>query len=331
MLLLDARAAQKKKEAAEDARREVAIKRHSVDAQRLARDQREADKKEEVRLRQAREAAEVNKEATQRKRLSSFADGSRTASLITQREAEKQRSDRASKLSVDGKSEKRMSIRKSSAESLFGKEEEWGAGKSKIWKALNPQPLAFQTARDRATREENKLVVDGTRKGHGADFLLLNTVAHEQTDLFAAEEDDEGVADDESPLAALIRPTPPLPAGGDGMNRTPVKNEEEEEGDEEVAAHAGGVGESGDLDGDIEAMMMKMRAKREADEVSRQAKLREKFAAQKKSEQEELEKELAVIRAQQEMERQEQEQAKDKLVQDAHSQHEELVFNFAWG
>lgn len=33
-------------------------------------------------------------------------------------------------------------------------QDEWGVGKSRIWKALNPRPLAYQTAKERAEKED---------------------------------------------------------------------------------------------------------------------------------------------------------------------------------
>lgn len=318
---LEARQTHKQKEADEDARREIAIKKHEEEARQIALQQRQAAKKEQERLRLEREAAERENEKKRRERLNSIDDGSRTATLKSKKAAEKERVERASKLTVDVNAEKRMSVRKSSSEELFGKkEEEWGAGKSKIWKALNPQPLAFQTAKDRSEREESKRVVNGARQGHGPDFLLLNTIAHQQVDIFD-EDGEEDVFDDAAPGKPV----------GDGLNRTPVQADDDEDEEDEDVVDAGGIGQSGDLDGDIEAMMLKMRAKREQEEHERQEKLRAQFAAEQKAEQERLEKELAVIRAQQELERQEEERAKEKLVEEAQQQHEELVFNFAWG
>jgi hypothetical protein len=55
------------------------------------------------------------------------------------------------------------------------------------------------------------------------------------------------------------------------------------------------------------------------------------FQAEQAAERERLEKELAVIRAKQDLERREKEAEKERLVQQAMSSQAELTFSFAWG
>jgi len=310
------------KESTEEARREAAISSHAEEARRLAAEQLEASRKQEERLRRERVDAETNERRAAAEKRKSISDGSRVDALVTRKGAEKERAEKAATLTVSRQAERRMSPRKGSSEDIFGKkDEEWGAGKSKIWKALNPQPLAFQTAKDRSEREEKKATVSGSRVGGGADFLLRDAAAKNDVDFVDSDDDgDEG----HSPARAA-RPKPK----GDGMNRTGVM-QEDEDSDDEALVSAAEVGLSGDLDGDIESMLKHMRAKREQEEKERQEKLRLEFEARKKVEQEALEKEMAVIRARKELERKEEEERKDRLVAEAHAQQEELVFDFSW-
>ncbi|CAK9134607.1 unnamed protein product, partial [Ilex paraguariensis] len=137
---------------------------------------------------------------------------------------------------------------------------------SKIWLALNPQPLAFQTARDRAEREENKEVLSDpsvTRLIHE----MKSGVAHAPPPSLVAGEED-------------LKDAEELPA---------QEEEEEEEEEEEVVDKNNLPG----FDKDVIDMLAARRKERELQEQKRRDELKQKFLAEKRASQEALEKEMA--------------------------------------
>ena len=152
---------------------------------------------------------------------------------------------------------------RSTDESLFN---EGKVKHSKIFDALNPQPLAFQTARDRAERQNVEEIGFVGIRGY-AEAALANSEEMESFDGFE-----------------------PPGAGGGG-----------DDDDEEEAEEPFDPRNLPDF-GDFTEEMMARRAQRAAEEEKRRERLRQEHAARKAKEAAEMEKEMAVIRAREEVE-----------------------------
>lgn len=101
---------------------------------------------EERKRREAKEAAEAARKETE-VRSHQVEDAEKRALLMHRRNsAAAKRQEMSKHLTLSKRAEAKLEPKvKSSAAELFGvestPEEEWGVGKSKIWKALNPKPL----------------------------------------------------------------------------------------------------------------------------------------------------------------------------------------------
>jgi hypothetical protein len=221
---------------------------------------------------------------------------------------------------------KAVAPRRPSTLNIFAKapeDDEWGKGKSKIWKALNPRPLAYESPRQKAERAEEATVMDPSSTGR-PDYAFLSDVKDQAAAaaIEVAAEDDElgGFEDDDLDGFAEVDGAPP-PA------TAPVVSESEESEEEDVdPASLGG------LDSGFMKTMAANRAKREKEEEARKAKLRAAHAAKQKLEDEANAKELAIIRAEQAIERKKKEEQKDKDVAEAKARMAtELTFDFSFG
>ena len=264
------------------AERELSIGKHKVEAEGIAREEIAQQKRADDEAKQQREAEEARKAAEKESEYMSRAEVKKQ-----QDELDTKRKAAAKKLETSERAEKMLATKQPSAQSLFAQpQEEWGAGKSKIWKALNPQPLAWETGRERAEKAGAKVTVSAEDTTH-VDYAFLNEV--EQENMAPDEEAD------------------PM----DGPDMPAESSSEDEEEDEEVDP------DTLTLDDEFMAQMMKNRAAREKEEAERKAKLRGEFEAQQAVEQAVIDKELAVIRARQKIEHAEKEAAKEKAFQES--------------
>lgn len=240
---------------------------------------------------------------------------------------------------------------RTNAAALFGgdaaQEDEWGAGKSKIWKALNPKPLYYETAKDRRQRSEavDLGVVGGSRNFNAMRDMLSPDLSGAQnppsesprsaTHPIMEEEEEEDRADDSGELeiendeaddddvaeqfTESVDPDAAVP-GEDG-------GAAEEEGDDESED-----GEVGDLDSGLLELLEKNRAQRAQEAEEHKRKLREEYQRQQRAKQEELDKELAVIAVKKKLEKEKLEREREEAVREAQQRIEsELVFEFTFG
>lgn len=124
----------------------AAIEQYKTEAERLVRQEEEAMRREEEE-RKRREAAAAA-EAARKQAASTPADNAekRMSMMHRRNSAAAKRQEMSKHLTLSKRAEAKMEPKaKSTAAELFGvestPEEEWGVGKSKIWKALNPKPL----------------------------------------------------------------------------------------------------------------------------------------------------------------------------------------------
>eukprot|EP00039_Didymoeca_costata_P030349 m.29133 g.29133 ORF g.29133 m.29133 type:complete len:673 (+) comp8067_c0_seq1:338-2356(+) len=193
-------------------------------------------------------------------------------------------------------------------------------GKSKIWKALNPQPLAFQTAKDRRERTEAVSVgLIGQR-----NYTFLNTVIHE-----------EDASNSPRPSMAVIEDTDKLDEDqGDSTDKAErtvdledVEPEESEEEEEEDINEE----DLGALDDELLQQLQQGRAARAEEEKKRREELAAQYRKQKEEEQKIIDHELALIAARRKLEAEELERKRDAAVAEAQERlATELTFDFTW-
>jgi hypothetical protein len=138
---------------------------------------------------------------------------------------------------------------------------------SKIWLALNPQPLAFQTAEDKQDKEEKRFIgmvgmgnrnIDGSQAGAVGDGAGMDDMDMDVDEgAFDDDQDAERINDDADMEENL---------GGGGADN----GEESDYSDSELTEDAIG---NEDVD-DTMKFLMEMRAKREKEEAENQAKKR---------------------------------------------------------
>jgi hypothetical protein len=163
---------QRREEEEAEKHRLAAIEQYKMEAERLVRQEEEAMRRE-AEERKKREEAEAAEAARKEAASSPADDAERRASIMHRRNsAAVKRQEMSKHLTLSKRAEAKLEPKvKSNAAELFGveakaPEEEWGEGKSKIWKALNPKPLYYVTAKERREREENtvELGVIGTAR-----------------------------------------------------------------------------------------------------------------------------------------------------------------------
>ena len=159
------------------------------------------------------------------------------------------------KLQLSGKAESALKVH--SNEAIFSDSK---VKHSKIFEALNPQPLAFQTARDRAERE---------------DLEQLGTVGSRNY------------------FDSFVASAPEMESFGGFED-----GHEDEDEDEDAADYVEEIFDPNNLPdfGDFTEEMMKRRAERAAEEQRRRELLAKQFAEKKALEKAEMEKELEEIR-----------------------------------
>lgn len=331
-------------ETAATSAQEAAIATHAGEAKQIALAALDAEKAAEEEAAKQRLVTERQKEVEKE-----AVHASRAEVRKQQAQLAKQRAERAEKLELSERASKLVGTRRGSRLNLFGDgagaavveegagvgtgtgeatvavqavpvrpEDEWGYGKSKIWKALNPRPIAFQTGRDRDEREVNKVTLRGQEEQR-SDYAFLNDVGRE--DAMSPEDYAENIVEAED---AEIDAMEALMGGGDDAY---ASSEEEEAEEEDVDPNA-----LDDIDDDFMMQMMANRAGREKEAEARKAKLREEYVARKKKEDEDLARELAIIRARQSIEDEKRSVEKAKGLKEAQDRlANDLVFSFTWG
>lgn len=307
----------------ETTRRMSAVAANMNEAMKIAK-QKEEERKSakaeaEHKLKEAKEAAKMKKAEEETTRLQH---------LKKAQEEKKALEEKAAKFEVSEMTEKLVQPKQTTSANLFAvapEDDEWGKGKSKIWKALNPRPLAYQTPRQRAEAEEAKIITTSTA-ATGHDYTFLNGVR------------EEGIA----PVADDI-PTSPDPEedvldgfgdddNEDGVHEIANRQEAEEEEEEEVEEDDVNPDDVADLDDAFMKQMAINRAKREKEEEERKAKLKDEYDKEQKKKQAELDKELAIIAAQKAIADKEKEAQRDRDVEEAKARMAtELNFDFSWG
>lgn len=318
-------AARMKREAVETGaaqRRNSAVDANMKDATAIAK--KRAAEKEAAEKKAAAEAAAAEEAIRDKKEQE---EAERSARLKAQRQKQKELEAKSANVGdVSEQVAKAVAPRRPSTLNIFAKapeDDEWGKGKSKIWKALNPRPLAYESPRQKAERAEEATVMDPSSTGR-PDYAFLSDVKDQAAAaaIEVAAEDDElgGFEDDDLDGFAEVDGAPPPAAA-------PVESESEESEEEDVdPASLGG------LDSGFMKTMAANRAKREKEEEARKAKLRAAHAAKQKLEDEANAKELAIIRAEQAIERKKKEEQKDKDVAEAKARMAtELTFDFSFG
>jgi hypothetical protein len=262
------------------------------------------------------------------------------------------RQDQAKQLTLSKKSETRLEPKsRTDASVLFGgeaaQEEEWGEGKSKIWKALNPKPLYYETAKDRRERSEAVVlgVVGGGRNFTSRRDMLSPELSGTPNPPSASasprsashpiiEEEEEGEQEDDAGDAGEIKNEEAEDddvaeqfsesVNPDEAVEASVEEDEDEDEDDD--------GEAAELDTGLVALLEKNRAQRARDEEDHKRKLRDEYNRQQKENQEKLDKELAVIAVKKKIEKEEAEKEKEIAVREAqHRIETELVFDFTFG
>eukprot|EP00041_Stephanoeca_diplocostata_P033126 m.1085046 g.1085046 ORF g.1085046 m.1085046 type:complete len:1167 (-) comp24278_c1_seq1:375-3875(-) len=299
------------REAEEAAQREAAVAKYALEAERIAQEKAAKKKADQEARRAAEQRAAAAQASGPAPRLEE-----RSRARKRQEEESLKRRGSVAKLHVSAETSRKLGEHKKSSQDLFGtKAPEWGEGKSKIWKALNPKPIAFESARERAERKENAVDL-GLLGGDHTNYSYLNSMMNAETTAHATPAD--GDAPDDGP--------------GDFDDLEDMVEEEEAQESEEEEEEADVSPDSlGDLDSDFMAMMAKNRAARAQEEEARKAKLKAAYDAKMAAEQAERDKELAIIRAEQALERAEKEKAKEEAVKEAQARMEEFVFDFKFG
>ena len=321
---------------------EAAIALHAAEAKQIAEATLEAEKAAEEAAAEQRAVEERQKKAEKEELYAVRAETRKQQAALA-----KKRTERAGKLEMSERGNKMVGIRTPSKLNLFASggdagtavistpisetrevrpEDEWGYGKSKIWKALNPQPIAWQTGRDRDDREVNKVTLRGQDEQR-SDYAFLNDVGRQ--DSMSPEDFAENIAEaEEAEMDAVDAMMGKALKGSGGLDdayASTSEGEEEEEDDVDPDT-------LGEIDADFMAVMMANRALREKEAEERKAKLREEHIARKKQEDEDLAKELAVIRAKQAIEHEKQDAVKAKGLKEAQDRlANDLVFSFTWG
>ena len=260
---------------------------------------------------------------------------SRADIMREQKEKELSRKAAAAKLESSAAAVKKTQVKDKYA-GLFGAkkpEDEWGYGKSKIWLALNPQPLAFQTAEDKREAEEEGAnfvgMVGGGSRGFGGNAMGAGAGGGDEAGMMPDEEDgfvDDGALDDADNAERVNEDADfnddlQEDRGQDEDSESEYEDEyveEEELGNEDVE--------------DTMKYLKEMRAKRAVEEEKRKAELRAAAAAEKKIRMEEEAKVMAVIIADKELEYKEKMKEQEQVMKESMARmEEEMTFSFSWG
>lgn len=316
-----ANAARAAKAAAEDARRRAEMERLAKEAEALAKKQiaeekRKAENSRREREEQARQAEE------ERKRISAErADKPKAKESIYGSVAEIMTAAHALELSKEASS--KLKIKDESGDkyaSMFTAPKEQPKH-SKIWLALNPQPLAYQTRDDRQ-ESEDKIVMGavGTRDFNMRRDMVQDAAMTVPKSISESPEDDTGFG---------MEQEVEIEDEADHI----VDQIEESDDDDDYDPNAEVPEE--ELDNDdvtsFMAVLAKNRAQREKEEAENKRKLAEEYRQKEQARQKELDKELAVIAAKKKIEDEEKEREKDAAVAAAMASAAQLSFDFTFG
>jgi len=330
-------------EARAAAERAAAIAKYKKEAEKQVRLEQEAAAKSQRAREKVAEALKRRDEADRERRKSvspSASTDARTTMISKRNSAAQLRHEQARQLTLSKRAEAKLEPKtRTNAADLFGEgaaqEEEWGAGKSKIWKALNPKPLYYETAKDRREKEEgarslgivgasrnfnvrrDMLTPELTTSGAAASTSVVSppTITEEGDSEDGQQEVENADADDDD-LA-------------DQFDGTADDGGGESDGEEDLGEDEDG--EVGELDSGLLAMLEKNRLQREQEAEDRQRKLKEEYARKQREKQEEIDKELAVIAVKKKLEQEKKERERDEAVKEAQARLEnELVFDFTF-
>jgi len=311
----------RQQEIIEDMQRKAAIAKHAASAMIEAKMRVKAQEARDRRAQKKRESEEKKKQEAR-----AALEKDRSNHMKRQQSVHAARAAKAAELGdVSKKNVSKMDVKEAGGTGMFGeKQPVWGEGKSKIWLALNPQPLAYQTAADRREKED------------GADDL---GVLGQRSYAFANEmnrDDDDG-----SGAMPERRPSMRASTTFEGeeeindmadMSDGEISDLEDDDDDDEEEEEGDYNDDDLALDTDMMSQLEKGRAQREVEEKKR----REELAAQYKREQQviddERNKELAIIEARRKLEEAAKNKEKDAAVKEAQTRMAtELSFDFSWG
>ena len=222
------------------------------------------------------------------------------------------------------------------------------AGKSKIWLALNPEPLAFQTAADRREQEEGKVEL-GYVGGRSYGFMssVMNEGFFDDADL-----DGDGMLSLEEAMAKGMTEEMFNEIDGDGngqltleeftawkkakqhddgevINELADGSDDESDGDYEDSDYE--EEDIPDLDDSVLEQLAAARVARAKEEEQRKSVLQAEFAAKTAVEHDAMAKELAIIEARQKIENDAKEKERDSLVEASmRRMASELKFDFTF-
>jgi len=323
-VIQQAQARVKALEVAEDLKRKAAMEKHKKAAEAEARQRIDDERQKQEQLKREREATEKKAEeeaaAAAKKRAEKMKAGMIKKESIYESVGEIMKN--AEKLEVSKQTEKKLVVKeqKDKYAGMFTAPKTEEPKHSKIWLALNPQPLAYQSIADRRDADEEKVTVT---LGGQRDFNMMRNIMNEKAEETPnIDEEDEDYQED--PFSDNVACN-----AGD----LEEMDEEDEEEDEDYDPDA--YEEEDLVNDDVQdtmAMLMKMRAKRDEEEQKNKAALRAKFAEEKRIQQEALDKELAIIAAKKAIEDAAKEVKKEAAVKEALARMEtELSFDFTFG
>ena len=176
-------------------REAAALTTHRREAEAVATKQNAERARQEAQAQQDVAAEEASKLQTERQNVGGDESlAGRTAFLAKRNAVDGERQRRAEQLNISEGAARAAAPKESASSSIgFVDQDEWGVGKSRIWKALNPRPLAYQTAKERAEKEDK---IDMGAVGL-TDYTDYDLDEEEHVRNSEDEEDDEDDEDDE--------------------------------------------------------------------------------------------------------------------------------------
>ena len=165
---VQAEEAQKQKE------REAAMAKYKREAEAIAKKQIAERARKDAEAQQGIAAEEASKLRTRKQNMSG---AGRNAFLAKRNAVDDARQRRGSQLNISERAARAAAPKEGGSSSIgFVEQDEWGVGKSRIWKALNPRPLAYQTAKERAEKEDK---IDMGAVGLIRNYATMNNIAHD--------------------------------------------------------------------------------------------------------------------------------------------------------
>lgn len=336
---------QKESEAAALKAREEAVAKHAKGAATAAKIRQRAEDAKQVAFAKTQAQKEAARETELTKqRADAPAARARQESLLKARQSS------SNLLNLNEDTGTKVGPRKGST--LFGSDAapaDPRAGKSKIWLALNPEPLAFQTAADRRAQEEDKVelgFVGGRSYGFMTSVMtegffddadldgdgmlsLSEAMAKGMTEETFKEIDDDGNGQLTLEEFSAWRKKKQQD-DGEVVNDLADDSDDEWDNAEEEESDVD-EGDIPDLDDSVLEQLAAAREARAIDEEKRKAQLAAEFAAKKAEDNEAMAKELAIIEARQKIENDAKEKERSSLVAESMQRMaSELKFDFTF-